>query len=179
MSRKDIEECMACTNSDKLAIAELQHFLEMARTERGRSALTSSIAALQLEISVTICLKVDDKNLPTPVVSQNAVNENSGYVFSNSYLAISFTSLPSFLWDQNLDYVTFWFEFCFSIRIYLTEGLTGVQDLPSDAVQCDFQEESVDLRIIGLNHKNLRWFTSKRGSGMRSRALYKDRSRLL
>ena len=107
MSRKDIEECMACTHSNKIAIAELQHFLEMARTDRGRSALSSAISALQLEMSVRICLTVDDKNLPTPVVSQNALNTNGGYVFSESHVALSFTSLPSFLWDQNLDYVTF------------------------------------------------------------------------
>ena len=107
MSRKDIEECTACTHSNKIAIAELQRFLEMARTERGRSALSSAISALQLEVSVRICLIVDDKNLPTPVVSQNAVNTNGGYVFSESHVALSFTSLPSFLWDQNLDYVTF------------------------------------------------------------------------
>ena len=42
-----------------------------------------------------------------------------------------------------------------------SEGLEGVENLPKEAVQCDFEEEFVELRILGIHNKNYRWSSSK------------------
>ena len=44
--------------------------------------------------------------------------------------------------------------------MYFKEGLEGIDKLPKEAIQCDFEEESVELRIMGIQNKNYRWSSS-------------------
>ena len=46
------------------------------------------------------------------------------------------------------------------VSVYFNDGLEGIEKLPKEAIQCDFEEESVELRILGIQNKNYRW-TSK------------------
>ena len=43
------------------------------------------------------------------------------------------------------------------MKVYLTSGLDGLKDLPKGQVSCEFEDNSFDLRIHGLNGKNLRF----------------------
>ena len=39
------------------------------------------------------------------------------------------------------------------MKIYITSGIEGVQNLPEDHVECVFEESTVDLKINGLPTK--------------------------
>ena len=58
-----------------------------------------------------------------------------------------FQSIPSFSWDQNDSYVI----------LYFLDGLQGIDQLPREQVECDYQKDCVELRILGLNGRNYRW----------------------
>lgn len=59
---------------------------------------------------------------------------------------IQYESLQKFGWDQSDK----------KVSIYVTSGVDGVGSLPKGQVVCEFEDQSVDLRIQGLNGKNLR-----------------------
>ena len=63
---------------------------------------------------------------------------------------VEFKSFASFGWDQD-GYST---EPNF-VYVYITSGVDGVGDI-KERVSCDFTTSSFDLKVIGLNGKNLR-----------------------
>jgi len=42
------------------------------------------------------------------------------------------------------------------VKIYITSGLDGIKELPSEMIEWDLGIKDFDLRINGLNKKNLR-----------------------
>lgn len=42
-------------------------------------------------------------------------------------------------------------------RLYFLEGLQGIDQLPREQVECSYQKDRVELRILGLNGRNYRW----------------------
>lgn len=42
-------------------------------------------------------------------------------------------------------------------RIYFLDGLTGVESLPRDQIDCKFDANKVELCITGLQGGNYRW----------------------
>lgn len=42
------------------------------------------------------------------------------------------------------------------VKIYLTDNLEGVKELPQGAITCEFEDDALDLKIVGLKGKNYR-----------------------
>ena len=42
------------------------------------------------------------------------------------------------------------------VKIYITSGIDGVGSIPADNISCEFEDQSLDLKIQDLNGKNYR-----------------------
>lgn len=52
---------------------------------------------------------------------------------------------------------------CVDSSLYFLDGLQGIDQLPREQVECDYQKDCVELRILGLNGRNYRWVQSRLG----------------
>jgi CRISPR/Cas system CMR-associated protein Cmr5 small subunit len=59
---------------------------------------------------------------------------------------MKYESIVKFGWDQAKD----------KVKIYITSGLDGVGKIPKDNITCEFEDNSIDLKVQVLNDKNYR-----------------------
>lgn len=64
--------------------------------------------------------------------------------------------------------------FCVDSRLYFLDGLQGIDQLPREQVECSYQKDSVELRILGLNGRNYRWVQRSLGFLLQSIELSHD-----
>ena len=59
---------------------------------------------------------------------------------------MKYESIVKFGWDQNKA----------KVKIYITSGLDGVGKIPKENTTCEYEDNSLDLKVQGLNGKNYR-----------------------
>jgi len=59
---------------------------------------------------------------------------------------MKFESIVKFGWDQNKG----------KVKIYITSGLDGIGKIPKENTTCEFEDNSIDLKVQNLNDKNYR-----------------------
>ena len=59
---------------------------------------------------------------------------------------MKYESIVKFGWDQEKS----------KVKIYITSGLDGVGKILKDNICCEFEDNSIDLKVQGLNDKNYR-----------------------
>ena len=59
---------------------------------------------------------------------------------------MNYTTISKYGWDQTDK----------AVKIYITSGLDGIKEHPSEMINWDLDIQAFDLRINGLNKKNLR-----------------------
>ena len=57
-----------------------------------------------------------------------------------------YVPLERYGWDQSGQ----------KVKVYVTSGVDGIGKIPKDNISCEFEDQSFDLRIQGLNGKNFR-----------------------
>lgn len=116
-------------NELRLDIDEINYLISQASRQRSKDVLSLEIRRLQTELAKLI----EETETPMPKPS-NAVS-NSG---SKCYEV----KLNNYGWDQTGT----------TVKLYVT--LKDVHTLPKEAVTCNFTENSLDLRVFGLDNKN-------------------------
>ncbi|XP_029032898.1 calcyclin-binding protein [Osmia bicornis bicornis] len=112
----------------KLDIEEFNELLRHAGRQRSKDVLSLEIRRLQTELAKLIEENTSSSIKPTHSVS----NPQKCYE----------VKLNNYGWDQTDT----------TMKLYVT--LPNVQQLPMEAVTCNFTEKSLDLRVLGLDNKN-------------------------
>lgn len=115
----------------KLDIEELNKFLQEATRPKVQEILNLQIRQLQTDLAKLI---QEQKNISVKPSDLPSSSSNRCYE----------VKLNNYGWDQTKT----------AVKIYVE--LTGVHNLPSEAVTCNFTEKSLDLSILGLENKNYR-----------------------
>ncbi|KOC65975.1 Calcyclin-binding protein, partial [Habropoda laboriosa] len=113
----------------KLDIEEFNSLLRQASRQKCKDVLSLEIRRLQTELA-----KLTEENKILSIKSTN--------VESNSSQKCYEVKLNNYGWDQTSTIV----------KLYIS--LKDVHQLPKEAVICDFTENSLDLRVLGLDNKN-------------------------
>ena len=61
---------------------------------------------------------------------------------------MQFTQIKDYAWDQDKPGL---------IKVYLLRGLEGIGSHDKEAIQCQFEADTVDLKIRGYKGKNCRF----------------------
>ncbi|XP_012228566.1 calcyclin-binding protein [Linepithema humile] len=115
----------------KLDIKELNSLLKQAHRQRIKDVLSLETRRLQTEEA-----KLLEEIKKASVNSTTASLNNTQKCYE--------VKLNNYGWDQTRTIV----------KIYIT--LKDVQQLPKEAVICNFTDKSLDLRVLGLDNKNYR-----------------------
>lgn len=59
---------------------------------------------------------------------------------------MKYESITKFGWDQQNK----------KVKIYITSGLDGIGKIPKENTTCEFEDNSIDLKIQNLHDKNYR-----------------------
>lgn len=113
----------------KLDIEELNNLLKQAHRQRIKDVLSLETRRLQTEEA-----KLFQEIKNTSVNSTTASHKNTQKCYE--------VKLKNYGWDQTGT----------TVKIYIT--LQNVQQLPKEAIICNFTEKSLDLRVLGLDNKN-------------------------
>ena len=118
-------------------IQELQQILEKSATRKNvKTLMTLWIEKLEAEKKKmeTVMESATPKKID-PV--QNAINKIDTMVFE---------TIAKFGWDDEGK----------KVKIYITSGIDGVGSIPKDNITCEFEDQSLDLKIQDLKGKNFR-----------------------
>eukprot|EP00347_Sterkiella_histriomuscorum_P009202 403342134 len=137
-------------------LKELHNLFEQATRENSKQVLHHEIERLnkqklfvskntkvinscgQLEQAQPLLLeKKEDK-------SSKAQNDGNSDMFKKEQLI--YTQLPSYGWEQDQS----------TVRVYMTSGLDGIGKHPKQNIDCEFTDNSLDLRVLDFNGKNYR-----------------------
>ncbi|XP_076232254.1 calcyclin-binding protein [Calliopsis andreniformis] len=123
---------MMSTKADelKLDLEEVNSLLQQANRQRNKDLLSLEARRLQTELAKLLEEKITSLK-PTPAMP-NVTNKHYEVKLNN------------YGWDQTST----------SVKLYI--DLKDVQQLPKEAVTCNFTEKSLDLCVEGLNNKNYR-----------------------
>lgn len=110
-------------------IEELNSLLEQAHRQRTKDVITLEIRKLQTELAKLLEESKDAAIKPTTPLL-------------NGPQKCYEVKLNNYGWDQTLS----------TVKIYIT--LKDVHQLPKQSVICNFTNDSLDLRVLGLDNKN-------------------------
>ncbi|KAK0073063.1 hypothetical protein PV326_013830, partial [Microctonus aethiopoides] len=114
----------------KLDIDELALLLHQAKRQKTKDVLELQMRKLQTELSKLT--EITMKNNENKCVKTNTSSETKCYE----------VKLTNYCWDESDKFM----------KLYVT--LNKVQTLPSESINCDFTERSINLRVMGLENRN-------------------------
>ncbi|XP_076626461.1 calcyclin-binding protein [Colletes latitarsis] len=114
----------------KLDIEELESLLQQAARQKTKDILNLEVRKLQTELT-----KLIEETKPTTATPTNVVPSSS----DNKCYEVK---IDNYGWDETNT----------TMKLYVT--LKNVQQLPKEAVNCNFSEKSVNLHVFGLDNKN-------------------------
>ncbi|XP_043253791.1 calcyclin-binding protein [Colletes gigas] len=114
----------------RLDIEELESLLQQAVRQKTKDTLSLEVRKLQTELTRLI-----EETKTTTATSTNATPSSS----DNKCYEVK---INNYCWDETNT----------TMKLYVT--LENVQQLPKEAVTCNFSERSVNLNVFGLNNKN-------------------------
>ena len=126
----DLEELQALQK-----LAKRPNIVKLLETEIVKMTPIMQSAKQQLE-----------KTLEKKEQEQEEEKEKKDIVYGPDGKPLLFTQLNGYGWDQKHD----------ALKIYITKDLDGIGKHDKEQIQCDFEEDSADLKITNFNKRHLR-----------------------